>query len=328
VGALDEDVRAVLRGLLPEAVALAYEQLCADGGREPDLHSGKSLDGELVSRGLAHVRSNREEPLLWAAGPTEALVGTIAHAQQEATMCHRRVIDAYSLLAEFQRRSAAVAAVDAPSAMVRVVTDRDEISGLSYTMINHARDDYMAVCTLNYDVPLNESTFSPPPPSVIERGVRSRVLYGSDYLSHPVGAAGIRKCREAGEESRTLPRLPLKFGLADEDVALLALTPTGTSGALLVRSSVVLAALRQYFEMLWSQATPVADVDSGPGALGTKERAVLELMAHGLKDDAIARRLDMSVRTVRRCVSAVLEHLQVSTRFAAGAAAQRRGLLG
>jgi DNA-binding NarL/FixJ family response regulator len=42
-------------------------------------------------------------------------------------------------------------------------------------------------------------------------------------------------------------------------------------------------------------------------------------------DEAIARALGTSVRTVRRHITALLEMLGVNSRFAAGAAAAKRG---
>jgi DNA-binding NarL/FixJ family response regulator len=51
-------------------------------------------------------------------------------------------------------------------------------------------------------------------------------------------------------------------------------------------------------------------------------------MAQGLNDAAIARRAGLSTTTVRRHVAAILHRLDVTSRFAAGAAAQRNGWIG
>jgi len=51
-------------------------------------------------------------------------------------------------------------------------------------------------------------------------------------------------------------------------------------------------------------------------------------MAEGLQDDAIARRAGISTTTVRRHIAAIMSRLGVASRFAAGAAAQRRGWIG
>ena len=60
------------------------------------------------------------------------------------------------------------------------------------------------------------------------------------------------------------------------------------------------------------------------GLTGAQQK-VLELMAQGLADAAIARRAGISLTTVRRHITAIMTKLNVTSRFAAGAAAQRRG---
>ena len=111
---------------------------------------------------------------------------------------------------------------------------------------------------------------------------------------------------------------------------MLPLTPNGTAGALLIRAPVIITALREYFELLWDRATPLRPQHPAPpdDRLPPAQQKVLELMAEGLNDAAIARRLGISVTTVRRHITAIMDRLGVSSRFAAGAAAQRRGWIG
>jgi DNA-binding NarL/FixJ family response regulator len=54
---------------------------------------------------------------------------------------------------------------------------------------------------------------------------------------------------------------------------------------------------------------------------------VFRLLSRGLKDEAVARRLDTSVRTVRRLVAEGIQLLGSDSRFEAGVMAQRRGWL-
>jgi DNA-binding NarL/FixJ family response regulator len=122
----------------------------------------------------------------------------------------------------------------------------------------------------------------------------------------------------------------MKMKLADHTTAMLPLTPTGAAGALVVLAPVIIFTLREYFEMLWDRATrlnpqrPAASADR----LTPAQQAVLEMMAEGLLDDAIAHRAGLSTTTVRRHIAAIMKRLNVSSRFAAGAAAQRRGWIG
>ncbi|HET7689170.1 MAG TPA: response regulator transcription factor [Nocardioidaceae bacterium] len=60
--------------------------------------------------------------------------------------------------------------------------------------------------------------------------------------------------------------------------------------------------------------------------LTDRERDVLDLMAHGLRNRAIADRLGMAEKTVRNHVSAVLQKLQVPDRTSAALRARDAGL--
>src|SRR5438445_870773 len=120
-------------------------------------------------------------------------------------------------------------------------------------------------------------------------------------MDDPAARRIIETCTEAGEQARLLAAVPMKMKLADHTTAMLPLTPTGTAGALVVRAPVIIAALRDYFEMLWERATPLkTQRPAVPGdRLTPTQQAVLELMAEGLQDDAIARRAGISTTTGR-----------------------------
>ncbi|MEW1841736.1 helix-turn-helix domain-containing protein [Nonomuraea angiospora] len=74
--------------------------------------------------------------------------------------------------------------------------------------------------------------------------------------------------------------------------------------------------------------SPSADAfSSAASALSLEDRRLLALLAAGLKDDAIARQLGTSPRTIRRRLRHLLDELNAETRFQAGAQASRRGLV-
>ncbi len=95
---------------------------------------------------------------------------------------------------------------------------------------------------------------------------------------------------------------------------------------LVVRPSGLLQALIGVFETLWTLGIPVTDI-GGEQGLPERDRAILTLMAAGATDEAIARRLDMSRRTVVRRIASLLDKLGATTRFQAGVQAAKRGLL-
>jgi DNA-binding NarL/FixJ family response regulator len=61
--------------------------------------------------------------------------------------------------------------------------------------------------------------------------------------------------------------------------------------------------------------------------LDREQRELLQLLASGLPDTAIARRMCLAPRTLARRIASLYELLQADNRFQAGAAAERLGLL-
>jgi DNA-binding NarL/FixJ family response regulator len=81
-----------------------------------------------------------------------------------------------------------------------------------------------------------------------------------------------------------------------------------------------------FFDLKWAQAAPwMPSGTPTPAKDDTQRQRILDALAAGLKDEAIARQLGVSVRTVRRHITALMQELGASTRFAAGVAAVRRG---
>ncbi|WP_197318723.1 helix-turn-helix domain-containing protein [Saccharomonospora sp. NB11] len=159
-------------------------------------------------------------------------------------------------------------------------------------------------------------------------GIRYRTLYSQAVYADQRLFTTMTRMAELGERVRVLPELPVKLTIGDAESALLVPDPdhSGLEGALLVRASGLLQALIGIFETLWTLSVPVTDV-GGEQGLPEQDRAILTLMAAGATDDTIARRLDMSRRTVVRRIAALLDRLGATTRFQAGVQAAKRGLL-
>jgi DNA-binding CsgD family transcriptional regulator len=130
-----------------------------------------------------------------------------------------------------------------------------------------------------------------------------------------------------GAAVRVAPRIPLKAVLFRGRAALLKADPArpDLDNMLVVRAPSLVSALQAMFEVLWERATPLGRV--GEAGRVVPDARLLELLAEGGQDEAIAERLGVSVRTVRRRVAELLESLGARTRFQAGAQAARRGLL-
>ncbi|MCG8917312.1 LuxR C-terminal-related transcriptional regulator [Actinokineospora sp. PR83] len=151
----------------------------------------------------------------------------------------------------------------------------------------------------------------------------ARIAAGVRYRTIHPGYTPDSIAPVSGEQLRTLAAPPLGLLVADDDRALVHVD--GTS--LLVGDPALLTALARTFESLWALAVPVTVSVAGDRDLAERDRRIVTLMAAGATDDAIARRLGLSRRTVVRRVAVLQERLGATTRFQAGVQAAQRGWL-
>ena len=334
-GVVAGGIEGLFDGLVPADVIEAYDRLLATGGcakeHAESVVGGAELVAALTERGMAHVQPHSPTAPAWLhpASPDLALQGVLAGHQHRLARDHEVLLEGTRRLADAQARFGPAGTGRLPEHLVSAITDRAQISELSASLASTARQDWMTLENLKTEMPLTEDFAQPPLPA--SRGlVRCRSIYEASVMDDLAGRRIIQACAEAGEHARLLPKVPMKLKLADYTTAMLPLTPAGTGGALLIRAPVIIAALREYFEMLWERATPLTP----PRGAQTGDRVtpaqhtVLQLMAEGLHDDAIARRAGISTTTVRRHITAIMDRLNVTSRFAAGAAAHRRGWIG
>ena len=293
---------------------------------EADRHLGEQgITARLLEMGLAYVLP-QEPPALAAAASVPAIEAALAHKRHELNAQYEALVRAHQDEARIRQLAERQLRQSPSHRLARVLTDSDEIAALSNTIGTAATEEHLTLDTFRYDLPPTANSALPPTSSALTRGVRHRGIYETAFLSDPVGADILGRCAAAGEEIRLLPELPMKMKITDRSQALLALTPTGSSAALHVTSPVAVDALRHYFDLLWCSARPLTLPSPGNGSERERQRnEVAVLMREGFKDEAIARRLDLTPRTVRRRISELMNELAAETRFAAGAEAQRRG---
>jgi len=163
--------------------------------------------------------------------------------------------------------------------------------------------------------------------ALLDRGVRFRSIYAAEVLDHHGWVDRLRSMAERGEQARVLPQVPVKLLIVDGTTAILPLAGGGPSRpgqarAVVVTDSALTSALQVLFDQLWGQATPLQLTESA----GTDPvTTLINLLASGMKDEAIARQLGVSGRTLRRRIAEVQEQLGATSRFQAGLQAGRRG---
>ncbi|WP_433335381.1 LuxR C-terminal-related transcriptional regulator [Spirillospora sp. CA-294931] len=171
---------------------------------------------------------------------------------------------------------------------------------------------------------------NPGQPTALARGIRWRAIYAPESLDPPGMPDVVRDLQQAGEQARVLANLPMKLVIADRRIALMPLVADHVIGqTVVVHPSSLLDALITLFESLWERAAPFAVLPpkEAPDAPPEEDRRLIELLAMGLKDDAIARQLGLSTRTMRRRMKRLMDELGVRNRFQAGHTAAKRGWL-
>lgn len=208
------------------------------------------------------------------------------------------------------------------SEQVEVITGGEALGRWFVQLQQEARDE---VITLDRP-PYALTTSNPVEATALTRGVHYRAVYAPEALEWPGVLGDIRELVAHGEQARVLPGLRIKLAISDRRLALMPLTLDFTTEvrAAVIRPSTLLDGLIDYWELCWRTATPLgAPAEDDP--LGEEDRQMLTLLVSGLKDEAIARQLGWSVRTMRRRISRLHEELGAANRFQAGVIAARRG---
>lgn len=151
---------------------------------------------------------------------------------------------------------------------------------------------------------------------VVESAARDRTI--APYLQWLV---------DNGAEIRTAPALPLRLVVSDRMVAILPIdSVTPRDGALVLRAPGLLTALVALFELVWRTARPLgAPRTASTLEIGETDAELLRVLATGATDESVSRHLGVSVRTVRRLVSALMQQLGAGSRFELGLRLGARG---
>jgi DNA-binding CsgD family transcriptional regulator len=163
--------------------------------------------------------------------------------------------------------------------------------------------------------------------SVLERPVSVRVVCPHHSRVDFASRAKAKRLIAEGADVRTLSQVPQAVVVFDRSLAVMFSFdgPDGLPVARRVRDGAVVRVLLDMFEQLWDNASPFAAEDTGYAeTIDDLQDSIARLMAQGLTDEVVARRLGMSVRTCRRHIAALLQSLDAVSRFQAGVLAAAR----
>ncbi|MFD9793373.1 LuxR C-terminal-related transcriptional regulator [Streptomyces sp. NPDC059070] len=164
--------------------------------------------------------------------------------------------------------------------------------------------------------------------AILKRGVRMRTLYHHTARFNGPSQAYVAAASALGGEYRTAHELFGRMIAFDRELAFIPVQD-GSWGAVVIREPSTVAYLCEVFEQTWDRATPFTAAVGQQLETVAREihDTVIRLLAAGLKDEAIARRLGMSLRTARRHIADIMEELGAESRFQAGVRAAAQGLL-
>ncbi len=321
VAGLSPAEEAVYRALLdlPAFTISDACQVCADVDRE-DLR--RILD-TLTGKGM--LTQLPGQPRRYApVSPATSIEPSLARREEELRQ-------ARTALADLAARYRAVPRHTAADEMAEIVTGKRRTWQRWMSAVAGA---HCQVRVLNRPPSGTESPDPDPAElEVLGKGIPVRVVHDESGVSSPMVIARRRAEIAAGEQARIIAALPVHLLLVDSNLALMPLGRDRlcADGLLVVHPCALLDALSALFEMVWSSALPLsleagaAEPDGQPAVLrNTTTRTILGLLSAGLSDQAIARRLGCSERTIQRHILRLTEATGAKTRFQAGLHIGRR----
>lgn len=162
------------------------------------------------------------------------------------------------------------------------------------------------------------------------RGVTSRILCHESIRSNATALAYERDMLALGAQVRTAAVVPIRLLIIDRTSAVLPFDPESPrEAAILTTAPGMVKTLCELFDRLWADAIPLEETPLPDEATGLTDSEVelLKILSGGLTDEAAAKRLGVSVRTVKRRMEDLMRRLEAGSRFQAGYRAAKRGWL-
>jgi DNA-binding CsgD family transcriptional regulator len=164
---------------------------------------------------------------------------------------------------------------------------------------------------------------------LLRRGVHLRVLYPHSVRFNGPTQAYLKRLILAGAGVRTMDEVTEQIIIFDRRVVYLAdRREVGAPSAVRIREPTVVSYLYRRVDSQWDNgmdldmaAAPDVDIEE------QVKRSIIRLLAQGLKDEVVSRRLGMSVRSCRKHISEIMTRLGATSRFQAGVLAEQARLL-
>ena len=322
-------------GVLPGTEAVYCAMLDHPLADVADLARLVGLPEDVVARELDRlaelmlVETCRVAPRsLTAVPPEQAIEALIAREEDRIATAQREMRQAREALGGLVDSFVESRSQRDEQGLVEVIDDAKVVTSRLFQLTRAAKErvsfmlpgEALPVASLEPSARLDDELLS--------RRVPLRIVVTESSLGVPHWRDHLLTQTAKGARVRAHPAPPTRLVIVDGSVGILP--REGSSGALLVHGHDLVGPIETLFDEIWQSAlplTPAADGAVEPQVSEARIRQVVVLLAQGHKDETIARRLGVSVRTVRRFVSAAISSLQAESRFQAGVLAARRGWL-
>lgn len=167
-------------------------------------------------------------------------------------------------------------------------------------------------------LPLALALTLPGESALLGRGVTLRVVYQHTARFHRPTQLRAAAAIAAGAQIRTLSSPPPPMIVIDRSSVFLPHSERADAAVLIKESSTV-AHLCASFDQAWSLGSAFRTGPVGARqATDDLKSSIVRMLAGGLKDDAIAKRLGLSVRSLRGHIAEIMSRLGADSRFQAG----------
>ncbi|WP_147064276.1 hypothetical protein [Knoellia locipacati] len=266
----------------------------------------------------------------WSAVPPERAVELLIHREEQVLAARRARLDQARdsiplLVADYVDGSRTFV-----SDRVELLDDPDVVRSRLFQLTQQAKRSAWSMSPGGALSPDAVDSSIPLDTDLASRGVSSRMIVSTSSLGPTHWNEYLTSIQALGHEVRASDTVTLRAIIIDEEIGVIPDTESVRPGAYVLHGKALVAPLVALFEEVWDASTPWAeDEDRVAGQFSeAKLRQVAVLLFKGHKDEAIARRLGVSIRTMRRLISATFDELQANGRFQAGARAVERGWVG
>jgi DNA-binding CsgD family transcriptional regulator len=319
----DDDIARVYRYTVAKTAVDAVETAAED--LDLDVVQVRAAIDHLIECRLLRVES--EGQLIVPVAPDIAMALLVSPMEREIYQRREQIAKIRERIEVFRQDYARFWRAAPDPAPVERVNGATEVRGCLQVAGDDCVDELLALQPDQFDGEQFEDLLRLCA-DLLARGVAVRMVCQHKSRADLSTRMKLKAITDAGAVVRTVSHLPRSALVFDGTLAVLLGDVDAQATAARVRNGDVVAFLLDVFTHVWDAATPLERFDAGYERVADDlQSTILGLMAKGFTDEALARKLGMSVRTCRRHIAAMMRELDAVSRFQAGVQAARRSMV-